>query len=390
MTGGIVYILDFVFFLWIFFGVVYLLFFALYAQKRKPKPYPHARKQHAILVLFPAYKEDKVIVESVRSFLQQDYPASLYQVTVISDGMKEETNNWLRVLPVTVLNARFEKSSKAAALNLAMDAHKGQTYDMVVILDADNIAAPDFLQKINDAYDFGIQAIQVHRTSKGVTTDVSVLDRASEEINNSIFREGHVRAGLSSALIGSGMVFDYDWFARQIPRVTSAGEDKELELLLLKDNVYVEYLSDVYVYDEKISDTSAYYRQRRRWIAAQFDLLGKGIRYLPQAILSGNLDYCDKIYQWLLPPRIVLAGLTFLAGVAWLIFDWTLSLKWWTTLFLLLCALSLAMPDKLYDASFKKALRKLPVLFLLTTLNLFRTKGVNKQFIHTRHGEETK
>lgn len=390
MAGGILYILDFVFFLWIFLGVVYLLIFALYAQKRKPKPYPQARKQHAILVLFPAYKEDKVIVENVRSFLQQDYPATLYQVTVISDGMKEETNNRLRELPVTVLNARFERSSKAAALNLAMDAHKGRTYDMVAILDADNIAAPDFLQRINDAFDFGIQAIQVHRVSKEVTTDVSVLDRTSEEINNSIFREGHVRAGLSSALIGSGMAFDYDWFARHIPRVTSAGEDKELELLLLKDNVYVEYLSDVYVYDEKISSATAFYRQRRRWIAAQFDLLGKGVRYLPQAIFTGNLDYCDKIYQWMLPPRIVLAGFTFLVGVAWIIFDWTLSLKWWMTFFLLLCALSLAMPDKLYDASFKKALRKLPVLFLLTTVNLFRTKGVNRQFIHTRHGEETK
>ena len=390
MAGGILYILDFVFFLWIFLGVVYLLIFALYAQKRKPKPYPQARKQHAILVLFPAYKEDKVIVENVCSFLQQDYPATLYQVTVISDGMKEETNNRLRELPVTVLNARFERSSKAAALNLAMDAHKGRTYDMVAILDADNIAAPDFLQRINDAFDFGIQAIQVHRVSKEVTTDVSVLDRTSEEINNSIFREGHVRAGLSSALIGSGMAFDYNWFARRIPRVTSAGEDKALELLLLKDNVYVEYLSDVYVYDEKISSATAFYRQRRRWIAAQFDLLGKGVRYLPQAIFTGNLDYCDKIYQWLLPPRIVLAGFTFLVGVAWIIFDWTLSLKWWMTFFLLLCALSLAMPDKLYDASFKKALRKLPVLFLLTTVNLFRTKGVNRQFIHTRHGEETK
>jgi len=61
MIGGTLYILDFVFFLWIFLGVVYLLIFALYAQKRRPKPYPQARKQHPILVLFPAYKEDKVI-----------------------------------------------------------------------------------------------------------------------------------------------------------------------------------------------------------------------------------------------------------------------------------------------------------------------------------------
>lgn len=387
--GKVLYIIDFIFFAWILLAVVYLLIFTLYAQKRESKTYPSARKQHRILVLFPAYKEDKVIVESVCSFLQQDYPADLFRVTVISDGMKDETNNRLRELPVTVLNARFKNSSKAAALNLAIEQQEGQAYDIVAILDADNIAAPDFLRKINDAYDFGIQAIQVHRASKGGKTDVSVLDTASEEINNSIFREGHVRAGLSSALIGSGMAFDYDWFARHIPMVTSAGEDKELELLLLKENVYIDYLPDVFVYDEKISGTTTFYRQRRRWIAAQFDLLGKGIRYLPQALLTKNLDYCDKIFQWLLPPRIVLGGLAFLIGVAWLIFDWTVSLKWWVALFLLLCALSLAMPDELYNASFKRALRKLPVLFLLTFFNLFRTKGVNKQFIHTRHGEET-
>jgi len=157
---------------------------------------------------------------------------------------------------------------------------------------------------------------------------------------------------------------------------------------LLKEQIYIDYLSDVFVYDEKTSSTSAFYRQRRRWIAAQFDLLGKGIQYLPQAIMSGNLDYCDKIFQWLLPPRIVLVGFSFLMSIVWIFIDWTVSMKWWLALFLLLCALSLAMPDELYNAHFKKALRKLPVLFLLTVINLFRTRGVNKQFIHTQHGKE--
>jgi len=382
------YILDGIVFVWLFFAIAYLLIFALFSQKKKPKSYPPASKEHRILVLFPAYKEDKVIEASVNAFLKQEYPPESYHVVVISDNMKEETDSRLRELPVTVINARFENSTKAAALNLAIEHQEGDPYDIVAILDADNIAAPDFLQKINDAYDFGIQAIQVHRASKGGTTDVSVLDTVSEEINNSIFREGHVRAGLSSALIGSGMAFNYRWFARHIPKVTSAGEDKELELLLLKDNIYIDYLSDVFVYDEKIAGTKAFYRQRRRWLAAQFDLLGKGIRYLPQALLSGNWDYCDKIYQWLLPPRIVLGGFTLLMGVFWLFMDGLVSLKWWAALFFLLCALGLAMPDELYTPSFRKALRKLPVLFILTAINMFRTKGVNKRFIHTRHGEE--
>jgi cellulose synthase/poly-beta-1,6-N-acetylglucosamine synthase-like glycosyltransferase len=385
----VLHTLDILFFILTSAAVLYLLIFALLAQGKKPEPYPLARKQHQVLVLFPAYKEDKVIVESVKSFLDQEYPRELYRVMVISDKMQQETDEALKQLPVEVINARFENSSKAAALNLAIEQQGGREYDIVAIMDADNIASPDFLQKINDAYDFGIQAIQAHRTSKGGTTDVAILDTVSEEINNSIFRKGHTRAGFSSALIGSGMAFDYAWFARNIPRVTSAGEDKEFELLLLKEGIFIDYLEDVWVYDEKISGTSAFYRQRRRWIAAQFDLLWKGVRYLPRAISTGNVDYCDKVFQWLLPPRIVLSGFIFLVGIVWVIFDWTISLKWWGILFLLLCALSIAMPDELYNASFKRALRKIPVLFVLSVINMFRTKGVNKRFIHTSHGEGT-
>jgi cellulose synthase/poly-beta-1,6-N-acetylglucosamine synthase-like glycosyltransferase len=386
---GILYTIDSVFFVLALLAVLYLLVFALLAQRGKPEAYPPAKKQHRVLVLFPAYKEDKVIVESVRSFLEQNYPAEAYQVTVISDKMEPVTDEQLRRLPVEVINARFENSSKAAALNLAIKQQGDREFDIVVIMDADNIATSDFLEKINDAYDFGIHAMQAHRTAKGGATDVAVLDAVSEEINNAIFREGHTRAGFSSALSGSGMAFDYNWFVRRIPEVITAGEDKEIELLLLKDEIYIDYLAEVFVYDEKIASTSAFYRQRRRWIAAQFDLLCKGIRYLPKAILTRNVDYCEKIVQWLIPPRVVMAGFIFLVGVAWLIFDWTVSLKWWVVFFLLLCALGIAMPDELYDTSFKRALRKIPVLFVLSAINMFRTKGVNKQFIHTRHGEET-
>lgn len=384
--GRVLYIFDFILFLWIFPAVVYLLIFAIHSQRKSPEPYPGARSQHRMLVLFPAYKEDAVIEESIRSFLGQDYPHDLFQIVVISDRMRKEKVKQLRRLPVMVLDARFEQSSKAAALNLAISHLQDQAFDIVAIMDADNTAAPDFLRRINDAYDYGIQAIQVHRTSKGGQSDLSILDTVSEEVNNSIFREGHVHAGLSSALIGSGMAFDYNWFVRHIPMVTTAGEDKELELLLLKDNIYIDYLSDVYVYDEKVSSTAAFYRQRRRWIAAQLDLLGKGICYLPKAITSGNLDYCDKIFQWLQPPRILLAGFTFLSGVVWLFLEWTVSLKWWMAFLLLFIALSLAMPDKLYNHPFRKALLKLPILFLLMVVNLFRTGGVNSRFIHTRHG----
>jgi len=386
----VISILDLIFFLLILLSVSYLLFFAIFSQKKQDSHYRPARKKHRILVLFPAYKEDKVIIDSVRSFLEQDYPLDLFTVAVISDGMRSETNEQLRKLSATVLNANYENSTKAAALNLAIDHYRADSFDLVVVLDADNRSETDFLSRINEVYDSGVLAVQAHRTTQGGNTEVAILDSVSEEINNAIFREGHVHVGLSSALIGSGMAFDFKWFARSIPKVTTAGEDKELELLLLKEEIFIEYLPDLYVYDQKTSTASGYYRQRRRWIAAQFDLLRKGLPYLPKAIFTGNLDYCDKIFQWMIPPRIVLVGFSLLLGVATLFINWTLSIKWWLVLFMLLSAMSLAMPDELYTASFRKALKKLPLLFLLTVINLFRLRGVNKRFIHPQQAEDEK
>ena len=90
------------------------------------------------------------------------------------------------------------------------------------------------------------------------------FDYKREEVNNSIFRRGHVRLGLSSALIGSGMVFNYQWFHDNVKYLSTAGEDKELEVLLLKQRIFIEFLDEVYVYDEKTQEEKGFYTQRRR------------------------------------------------------------------------------------------------------------------------------
>ena len=228
-------------------------------------------------------------------------------------------------------------------------------------------------------------AVQAHRTAKNRDTDTAVLDAASEEINNAIFRRGHVALGLSSALIGSGMAFEYKWFRDNIARCTTSGEDKELEALLLRQGIYIDYIDGLRVLDEKVQGEGAYYNQRRRWIAAQFYALGSAVRQLPGAIAAGNLDYCDKLLQWCLPPRILLMGLVPLWTAAMTVFDPLGSIKWWIVLLLLLFALALALPDEQTDRQLGRALRRMPVLFLLTAANLFRLRGTKDKFIHTEH-----
>ena len=229
-------ILDYICYGYFFVAVAYLLFFSVFARRKSEKIYPLAKQKHRILAVFPAYSEDQVIVKSISSFLKQDYPNDLYTVMVVSDHMEEKTNEELEKYPIQLVRAHFENSSKAAALNLAVSSiSTSSEYDIIAVVDADNEVDADFLNKINDAYDSGVKALQVHRKSKRNTAaEIAVLDAVSEEINNSIFRAGHIRSGFSSALSGSGMAFDFKWFADHISLISTAGEDKELELLLLK------------------------------------------------------------------------------------------------------------------------------------------------------------
>ena len=386
----VLYIFEYICWILASIAVAYPLIYSLASLGTRKSYYPTANKQHKFAILFPAYKEDRVILPVVESFLQQHYPQELYKVIIISDHMQETTNERLAQLPITLLKANYEDSSKAKALNFAMDHFGRDEFDAVVILDADNIVDTNFLLEINKVFDAGVQAIQAHRTAKNRNTDIAVLDGLSEEVNNSIFRRGHVRLGISSALIGSGMIFNYQWFHDNVKHLVTTGEDKELEVLLLKQRIFIEFLDEVYVYDEKTQGEKGFYNQRRRWLATQFAQWGRVFKDLPRAILSGNIDYSDKLIQWMLPPRLILFGGIIVMGSIMQIIDWPLALKWWALFLIMGVTLCLAIPDKLVDDRFKKSINKLPLLFIMMVVNLFRMKGMNKKFVNTeKNGSST-
>ena len=371
-------------------SVLYLFVFALLSHIKRKDIYPAAGKLHRFVILYPAYKEDRVIGNAISNFLEQDYPKSCYDVVVISDQMQDDTINRLKSMPVTLMEVHFQQSSKAKAMQYAMENLDKNTYDMVVIMDADNTVEPNFLHELNKAYHSGCLVIQAHRMAKNLNTDTAILDAVSEEINNSIFRKGHVRLGLSAALIGSGMAIDFQWFKKNIFKLQTAGEDKELEALLLKENIFIEYLEHVNVYDEKTQKDSTFYNQRRRWLASQLFAIKNNIGKLPGALFDGKFDYANKICQWMMLPRVLLLGFIGIISIIVLLYQWTWAIKWFILELLLVITLSLAVPDYLVNEQFKKAVWKAPKLFLLMTLNLFRLRGVNKKFIHTEHGENNK
>lgn len=377
------------------FASVYIFLFAFAGLFSAKKRETIINKERKFAVLIPGYKEDNVIVEVARRALEQSYPEALFEVVVIADSFQPITLQKLEKLPIRVVEVAFEKSTKSKALNRAMEVI-GDQYHVALVLDADNIMEFDFIEWINEAFNKGYKVVQGHRIAKNTNTPMAILDAISEEVNNHIFRKGHRVLGLSSALIGSGMAFDYHFFKNTMAKVNAVGGfDKELELKLLKDGTQIEYLHDALVLDEKVQKSEVFANQRKRWLSAQFiyfkRFFASGVREL---VLKGNIDFADKVYQMVSPPRILLLGSVVLITMVYTIFDlitidfglFIPSYYWYTIAILTVLAFLMSVPKKFYSPSTLHAMFTLPKAFVVMLLSLFKLKGANKKFIHTQHG----
>ena len=389
MIWHLIHIIDITLWVIILGSVAYVAFFAIISlfYEKEDRIAIHAaalsNKMNNFLILYPAYNEDRVIINAVERFLEQKYPKDHYTVAVISDHMQPETNDYLRTLPITLLTPTFDKSSKAKAMQYAINEVKDD-FDNVVILDADNVVRPEFLSQLNvlcSIYD----AIQCHRCAKNANNDVAVLDGTSEEINNTIFRKAHNRLGLSSALIGSGMCFDYELFKKNVFQLSTAGEDREMEALLLHQEVFIKYAPDIHVFDEKVSSQENFQRQRMRWMTVQIQSLLSNLPMIPGAIIHGKINFVDKTIQQALIPRSILIVL--LTGISifvtLIVPDW--CEKWWALLAVLAISLFIAIPSQLRLRSFSKVLA-IPGLAIRMIKNLLHIDRKSTDFIHTQHG----
>ena len=391
MVWVVVHVIDITLWCIAAFSVGYIFFYAItyavgpihFSIKKKNRKNNY-NGQRRFLIIYPAYAEDKVIQRTITSFLEQHYPKDKFSVVVVSDHMSEETNAKLSELPITLLQPQFEKSSKAKALQFAFD-NTNDDFDNIIILDADNIVNHDFLDKLNVICNNGFTAIQCHRCAKNADNKIAQLDGVSEEINNSLFRKGHNNIGLSSALIGSGMCFDFQWFKSHVHQLSTAGEDREIEKMLIKERIFIKYVEYIDVFDEKVGNEENFKRQRQRWMSAQLNCWLSMMENLPMAILHFNINYIDKTIQQMLIPRSMLIVGTFAWSVIMSVIAMTWALKWWLLFILTSLSLLIAIPRKMRNGSILRLITYLPRLTLKMLSNIRHIDRKNREFIHTSH-----
>ncbi len=378
--------IDWILFIPVFLTIIYLAFFAVASLIVRHSETPTTKHENRFIIMIPAYKAGKSLEMTVRSILGQSYPQRLFDVTVIADHESEMTLFHLAQQPITLLTPNFEKSSRTKSLQLAINnLPQFKIYDTVLILEAGDVVEPEFLEQVNDAYESaGTKAIQTHKLSLNRDTTSARLSAIFEEINNSIFRRGHITVGLSSALSSSGMVFDFNWFRQHILETKSTWEDRVIEAQLLRERVYVDYFDKILLYGEKARQAEDFNRQHRRYLLTQIRTVFRNIRHMPIALFNRQYDLLDKLIQWLLIPRMLLMAIIGFMSVVTPMISFGAVFKWWGLFAGILLVFALATPDYLVDDKWNSTFFKLPIVLCSSLLGKFKFGRKIKEYINLK------
>lgn len=367
--------------------VLYLAIFAFTSMFARHSETPKAKNQNRFIILIPSHKSGKSVEMTVNSILGQTYPQRMFDVTVIADHEDEITMFHLAQQPITLLTPNYSKSSRTKSMQLAINnLPQFKIYDAVIILDAGDVVEPEFLEQMNDAYESaGTRAIQAHKVSFNRDTVSARLSAIFEEINNSIFRRGHITVGLSAAMASSGMVFNFEWFKQQILAAKIKWADKELEALLLRHHIYVDYFDNIFVYGEKVRQAEEFNRQHRNWIITQWQAVLRNVRYLPKAIIQKHYDLIDKLLQWMILPRIVMMVIILFMCVITPFIYFTSAVKWWALFAIVLFVFAMATPNYLVDEKWDSTFFKIPIVLMSSILHKFKFGRKIIEIVNLKH-----
>ena len=386
----VVNLLFFVLFIYLAASIAYLLVIAIAGRFGRLPQYTTNSIKKNIAIIIPSYKEDNIIVDTARKAAAHNYPAENFTVIVVADKLQPETVMELRQIPVLVIEV--DVNMKSRSVHAALEYPFADKFDIAMILDADNVMGDDCLEKINDAFQKGCTAIQCHRTAKNQENAVAMLDAISEEININLFRRGPAVLKIAAAPVGSGMAFSFD-LLKQIFSIehilTNPGEDREIDMQLMKQKIFMHFIDDAYVYDEKVANKAVFEKQRVRWLEAQMNHVKRffdaDMKDAPKTV-----TWFAKFFQTLILPRLLLImvlGLFFFLLITQWIFSFNILMPppayWLSMMIAYALVLILSVPARFYSINTLKAVGQVPVLMISMVKALLKMKSGRKEFLHT-------
>jgi peptidoglycan-N-acetylglucosamine deacetylase len=275
-----------------------------------------------VVVLIPAYNEEKVIERTIQGALDSDYPNLC--VIVIDDGSKDRTLEIARrsfaaeEVAGRVLILTQTNRGKAEALNFGLE-HIGEA-EIFVGIDADTIIAPDAISRMVPHFLNPKVAAVAGNAKVGNRVNLWTRWQALEYITSQNFERRALNTmGAVSVVPGAIGAWRTEAVREEGGfHVDTVAEDADLTMALLRSGYRVEYEDLALAFTEAPTGAKTLMRQRFRW---SFGILQSIFKHKGVFARKGVLGLIALpnilIFQILLPLVSPFIDVMFVVGVIW-------------------------------------------------------------------------
>lgn len=321
---GITPIVFFNFLIWVFFTFAYLYqaVFMIRALVQGTVRLPEAKRLHSYAFVIAAHNEEAVIGNLVESIFAQDYPRELMDVFVVCDACTDDTHAVADAAGATVWDRNdLARRGKSWALDYAFDRILNDydgAYEAFVVMDADNLVAPDYLSVMNRAFDAGYLVCTGYRNSKNFDSSWISSAYAIWFIREAKFlNNARMMSGTSCAISGSGWMVSerivrgmHGWDFHTLT------EDIQFSTFCCANNVQIGYAPAEF-FDEQPVTLKASWTQRMRWTKGFYQVFFSYGRDLAKGITRGQFASYDMLMT--IAPGMILTLLSFSVNATYLV-----------------------------------------------------------------------
>lgn len=243
----------------------------------KKKQYKPTNNFHKYGICVAARNEDKVIRNLLDSIKNQDYSHDKLSIFVVADNCTDSTAEIVKqfALESDIETVVYEHNNpnertKGYALRYLFDKIKEnyggvETFDGYFVFDADNVLAPDYITRMNEAFDAGNEIVTSFRNSKNWDQNWISFSYALHWMGScAIEHRGKNLLGLSCRIQGTGFLFS-NKFVLNGWNYVSLTEDRAFCTDAVVQGSRVAYCEDAMFYDEQPYKLKIALRQRIRW-----------------------------------------------------------------------------------------------------------------------------
>ncbi len=236
----------------------------------KAPKYEKSHQNNKYAIVIAARDEEKVIGNLIDSIKKQTYPQEKITIFVVADNCKDNTAKTCRDQGAIVYERFNDKQiSKGFGLQYLFKMiekdYKILSFDYFLFFDADNLLKKDFVEKINDAFNSGLDVCTSFRNIKNFDTNIISSGYGIHFYRNTLCSH-RPRSVLktSTHVTGTGYgckaeILKDGW------KYTNLTEDAEFSSVCFSQNLKCGYCEEAEIYDEQPIDIKTALKQRLRW-----------------------------------------------------------------------------------------------------------------------------